>query len=1024
MPYKLRKAPKRDLYWVVGEDGKKHSEEPLPRARAEAQMRALYSAMRKNGEVSGGMEHNAGAQDARYDSTMERARRAAERLRESMGLPNFTEMVREQKRDFMTELDIVRDNNGGESARNTNVRNRIKELFDNLEGEHTRYATRRGFSGSGRRKRGGVSVSKKQFVKEHTKLINVLRKGKRSQLNAEASEQSKELKKVRGGRAERQRPNQPPHLQATQPPFMPQAMPLPPPPQISINDYSQLITPQPPITTQPPTTTQSNGSGRRKRGGAMTKEEFALRRQRALLSIRTSQELNNIRGISPADRYDWWALHPEADVSVLPKRMRDRVIKMREDFALGIRAPPQVPYGPQSMDTLGEVFGVIPAPAPKQYRYYKVRSTKRWSSNPSEHFRDYLTDWVDSTLDNTFGPNVYREERPRPVYEPVVASGRPRGGFNPDYFRSVSETLLDKIRNGMRLDGVKQYLENNLGFDPAKIDGILIEKLPEVYNALRPDETELALTREIASRLGQARRGDNMSRMREAVEREDRQRELDTEKQFGSGRYRMMPRGNRKYDIVDESDNVIKSHSSKSKAINHLNELLDESHVKIDGGPARREEAKSKLLMNLPRDDEEHPELMRAFNQRGVAIDHTMTGVNPTVFNRRLDFSGEGYFRGGAGMIPDKSVLQQISKESYNQSPPKTIGSYSLLSSTPTLKFYGDGNTIVVGIRGTNDARDIKADAMIAIGQLEKSDRFRADMEALKQFQNQYPPSTYSYYGVGHSLGGAILDSFLDMGLIQSGVSYNPAVQPQHLRDTNLNNTRVFAENDPLYALAKPFLAKTPEVRKPQSQSVLGRLIRSIPYAGKAYDLYQGHSLDQFQGGFLGIDAKDVFNPFVSNAQIKQKAKAYQDAKPKSPPTDWKKLAGVAGTLLSKLSGGANPHSKFGEQLKKVGFEPSLYLKEAQQRAKNAGLPYKVLGFASDGIHKLAIPNADGRMIKFGRVGYGDHLMYSYLEKVGSVPKGTADAKKSTFHRSHEKIKGNWRNDPFSPNNLALKVLW
>ena len=49
MPYKLRKAPLRDLYWVVGENGKKHSIDPLPRARAEAQRRALYAA--ENGYV-------------------------------------------------------------------------------------------------------------------------------------------------------------------------------------------------------------------------------------------------------------------------------------------------------------------------------------------------------------------------------------------------------------------------------------------------------------------------------------------------------------------------------------------------------------------------------------------------------------------------------------------------------------------------------------------------------------------------------------------------------------------------------------------------------------------------------------------------------------------------------------------------------------------------------------------------------------------------------------------------------------
>ena len=45
MPYKLRKAPNRDRFWVVSkESGMKHSEDPLPRARAEAQMRALYAA--------------------------------------------------------------------------------------------------------------------------------------------------------------------------------------------------------------------------------------------------------------------------------------------------------------------------------------------------------------------------------------------------------------------------------------------------------------------------------------------------------------------------------------------------------------------------------------------------------------------------------------------------------------------------------------------------------------------------------------------------------------------------------------------------------------------------------------------------------------------------------------------------------------------------------------------------------------------------------------------------------------------
>ena len=46
MPYKLRKAPKRELYWVVTiETGKKHSKEPIPLEKAQAQMRILKQSL-------------------------------------------------------------------------------------------------------------------------------------------------------------------------------------------------------------------------------------------------------------------------------------------------------------------------------------------------------------------------------------------------------------------------------------------------------------------------------------------------------------------------------------------------------------------------------------------------------------------------------------------------------------------------------------------------------------------------------------------------------------------------------------------------------------------------------------------------------------------------------------------------------------------------------------------------------------------------------------------------------------------
>ena len=322
----------------------------------------------------------------------------------------------------------------------------------------------------------------------------------------------------------------------------------------------------------------------------------------------------------------------------------------------------------------------------------------------------------------------------------------------------------------------------------------------------------------------------------------------------------------------------------------------------------------------------------------------------------------------GSGPMPPRTELQPVASASYNPPPPQTIGNLKLLEGTGTLVFYfGEPNTIVVGIRGTvpSDTGDLKADASIVVGQLRSSARFKQDLAALQQFQLKYPPSQYDYYGVGHSLGGAILDEFLKMGLLKRGVSYNPAVQPQTLF-SKTNNERVYEKGDPLYQLIGRFT--NPEVRDTQSKKPKS-VLSKIPYLGKAYDYLQSHGLANFVGG-------------------------------------------------------AKPHGEFEKQLHEVGIVPSSYLRIARERAKDAGLPYKLLGFADDGEHKLAIPDQDGKMVKFGRVGYGDFILWSDAEAKGEVPPGYADQKRRTFQKSHRAIKGDWKKNPFSPNNLALKVLW
>jgi hypothetical protein len=133
---------------------------------------------------------------------------------------------------------------------------------------------------------------------------------------------------------------------------------------------------------------------------------------------------------------------------------------------------------------------------------------------------------------------------------------------------------------------------------------------------------------------------------------------------------------------------------------------------------------------------------------------------------------------------------------------------------------------------------------------------------------------------------------------------------------------------------------------------------------------------------------------------------------------------------LPKLSGGAacggaacmcgcgKVRTKFAEQLKKAGLDPKVYLDTAKAAAKKAGYDPRALEFSDNDTHKLMIHDNFGKAHRFGRVGYGDFHIWSKVDP----PK--APKKRDTFRKSHEAIKGDWKKDKFSPNNLAINILW
>jgi hypothetical protein len=106
----------------------------------------------------------------------------------------------------------------------------------------------------------------------------------------------------------------------------------------------------------------------------------------------------------------------------------------------------------------------------------------------------------------------------------------------------------------------------------------------------------------------------------------------------------------------------------------------------------------------------------------------------------------------------------------------------------------------------------------------------------------------------------------------------------------------------------------------------------------------------------------------------------------------------------------------FAHQLEAIGFSPSAYLRQARTRARQHGYEEPV-DFATDGKHKLQI-TLPTKTIKFGLVGYKDFLIYSFLEKHGKVPKGTAKQKQTNYHKRQK------RGDKYSPATLSRNIQW
>lgn len=110
--------------------------------------------------------------------------------------------------------------------------------------------------------------------------------------------------------------------------------------------------------------------------------------------------------------------------------------------------------------------------------------------------------------------------------------------------------------------------------------------------------------------------------------------------------------------------------------------------------------------------------------------------------------------------------------------------------------------------------------------------------------------------------------------------------------------------------------------------------------------------------------------------------------------------------------------------LRNLNISPNVYLKRMKQNAREYGLDSDRLFFSDKQKYKLYYVNQEGKRIYFGANNYKDYFIYELLEKKGYYPEDYAFDRRLNYLSRSRKIKGNWKDDKLSKNNLAINILW
>jgi hypothetical protein len=280
------------------------------------------------------------------------------------------------------------------------------------------------------------------------------------------------------------------------------------------------------------------------------------------------------------------------------------------------------------------------------------------------------------------------------------------------------------------------------------------------------------------------------------------------------------------------------------------------------------------------------------------AVEWTLQKAGKSLFNPSGDMTKAGrqsftpdYDAYGETVEEGRKNAFNLSRSMYDQSKAIELPDFKLIQDDTSLRFYrkNDENVFLVGIRGTDvkSWTDLYTWAVIGANQdLRMTTRFQEDLAKMVAFQRNYPPSQFYYVATGSSLAGSIADRFLELGLIEEAITYNPSIERKYVLDESILNHRIYLDTDPLFMLMGQYAPNT-EIRVNPNKTNFYNPSKEKDYLIASHSIYPIYNPAFEGGGMEGSGKTYTLEEWkaIFDAKLEEKRKAIEAREAKKKQT-------------------------------------------------------------------------------------------------------------------------------------------